>query len=62
VVVWGSYGSSGDDYGSNSIQGRRYTFRAPQIPSLSPPGVIGLALLLLGIAAAALRSRLGLRG
>jgi hypothetical protein len=44
------------------IQAHRFTFHAPLVPSLSPPGVIGLAALLLGIAAVGLRSRLGLRG
>ncbi len=59
VVAWESYTIDPPDY---SIQARRYTTQAPLVPSLSPPGVIGLAALLLGIAAAGLRSRLGLRG
>ena len=58
VVVWGSSTSSGSDTDAWSIQGRRYTIPAAQVPSLGPPGVTGLALLLFGIAAAALRSRL----
>ena len=58
IAVWQSDGSSGSDNDSNSIQAQRYTVQAPQLPSLSPPGVIGLALLLFGIAAAALRGRL----
>ena len=58
VVVWQGVGSSGTDTDSGSIQGRRFIFRAPLVPSLGPPGVIGLAVLLLGIAAAGLRARL----
>jgi hypothetical protein len=54
VVVWSSDASAGDDP-HWSVQGRRYSVPTLQVPSLRPPGVAGLALLLFGIAAAGLR-------
>ena len=44
------------------VQGQRYTVHTPPlVPSLTPPAVIGLTLLLFGIAAAGLRGRFGPR-
>jgi len=60
-VVWQSAGSAGSDTDGWSIQGQRYTVPAARVPSLRLPGVAGLAVLLLGIAAAGLRGRLGFR-
>jgi hypothetical protein len=62
IVVWQSEGSSGSDNDSNSIQAQGYASPPPLIPSLSPPGAVGLGLLLFAIAAAGLRGRLGPRG
>jgi len=58
LVVWDSYDGPGTDTDPRSIQGQRFSLQAPLIPSLSPPGAIGLGLLILGIAAAGLRGRL----
>jgi hypothetical protein len=60
VVAWVSYGSAGSDP-DWSVQGQRYTVQATKVPSLGPTGVIGLAVLLFGAAAAGLRARLGPR-
>jgi len=62
IVVWQSEGSSGSDNDSTSIQAQGYASPPRLIPSLSPPGAVGLGLLLFGIAAAGLRGRLGPRG
>ena len=60
VVVWQSDGSPGDDTFASSIQGQR--FGDLSLPALLPTGLVGLALLLLGAGAAALRGTLRERG
>ena len=62
VVVWKSFGSSGTDTSSTSIQGQRYgVLSVMAVPALSPSAGLVLGATLMLLAAAALRRRAELR-
>ena len=57
IVVWSNNGSAGSDQSSSSVQGRRFSWGQVLVPMLSPTGLVGLFLLLLGAGSAFASSR-----